>query len=105
MGVSELEAGLLSGEARFREIPESLRDAPEHGGSELHLPPLPHREIAARLDRSGAAKLPIRHQGAPENYTCRPAARCPCVYFRFYSFAAAVGGGSKTRPCAVSIAA
>jgi len=31
MGVSELEAGLLSGEARFREI-LIITDAPEHGG-------------------------------------------------------------------------
>src|SRR5258707_935241 len=44
MGVSELEAGFLSGEARLREIPESLRHTPQHGRSQLHVSPLPDRK-------------------------------------------------------------
>src|SRR5882762_1168106 len=50
MGVSKLEAWLLSSQAALRQIPESLRHAPEHGRSELHLPPLSNGEVAARLD-------------------------------------------------------
>src|ERR1700757_4312510 len=61
MGVSELETGILSGEAGVREIPEPLRQPLEHGGSELHVSPLPDREIASRLDRGDSDEFSIRH--------------------------------------------
>src|SRR6266478_3698504 len=105
MGVSELEAGFLSGEARLREIPESLRHALEHRGSELHVSPLPDREASARLDRSHAGRISICHQGAPENYARRPLAQCFGFHFRFCSLAAAARRGEKTWAGTVSIAA
>src|SRR5713226_8083032 len=105
MGVSELEAGFLSREAGVGEIPEPLRHALEHGGSELHVSPLPHREVAARLDRSYARGISICHQGAPENYACGPAARRRGFCFGFCPLVAAAGRGEETRARAVSIAA
>src|SRR5260370_2664502 len=87
MGVSKLEAGFLSCEARFREILESLRVAPQHCGSELHLPALSNREVAARLDRSHARGFSVRHQGAPENYARRPDARRRGIPSRFPALA------------------
>src|SRR6266404_357883 len=105
MGVSELEAGFLSGEARLREIPESLRHTPQHGRSQLHVSPLPDRKAFARLDRSHARGVSVRHQGAPENYARRALAQCCRFYFRFCALAAAAGRREKTWARAVPIAA
>src|ERR1700738_4302892 len=96
VGVSELEAGLLSGEARVREISEPLRKPVKYCRSELHVSALPHREVAARLDRGDTGELPIRYQSAPENHACCPAARHCGFHFRFYPIAAAAGRGQDT---------
>src|SRR5713226_5317269 len=105
MGVSELEAGFLSGEARVGKIPEPLRHAPEHGGGKLHLPSLPDGKAFARLDRSNTRRVSIRHQGAPENYACGPAARRCGFHFRFCPLVAVARRREETRAGAVLIAA
>src|SRR6267143_744620 len=105
MGVSELEAGFLSGEARLREIPESLRHAPEHRGGKLHVSPLPDRKAFARLDRSHARRVSVRDKGAPENHACSPFVQCCRFHFRLCPLAAAAGRREKTWARAVPIAA
>lgn len=50
LGVRELEAGFLPGKASFRKIFGALLRTAEHRGSELHLPAISHREVAAWMD-------------------------------------------------------
>src|SRR6266849_9253809 len=57
VGLCELEAGFLSGEAGLGEISEPLREPAEHGGSELHVSAVSHGEIAARLDCGDAREF------------------------------------------------
>src|ERR1700757_1644120 len=105
MGVCKLEAGFLSGEARVCKIPESLRVAPQHRGSELYVPALSNREVAAWLDRSHARGLSVRHQGAPENHTRRPAARRRGIHFGFSALASTARRRKEIGPGALPVAA
>src|ERR1700680_2232819 len=105
MGVSELEAGILSGEACLREIPESLRHAFEHRGSELHVSPLPDREVTARVDCGHARELSVCDQGAPENHARCQAARRRGFHFGFSALFAAARRKKEIGPRAVSAAA
>src|SRR5258706_2339507 len=91
MGISELEASLLSGKAPVREIPRPLRQPVEHSRSELHVSPFSNGETASRLDRSDSCEFSIRHQGAPENHPRRKAARGSRFHFRFSALATAAG--------------
>src|ERR1700730_17370369 len=51
LGLSQLEAGLLSREASLRKISRLLRYPPEHCRGELHVSPFPHGKAPERLDR------------------------------------------------------
>src|SRR5271156_4799781 len=68
MGVSNLEARLLSGEARAEKIPEFLRLETERRRSQLHLPPVGKRDDRPELDRRNPRAFSLHHQGAPGAY-------------------------------------
>src|ERR1700730_8501180 len=65
MGISNMEARLLSRETRAKEISELLRIETECRRSQLHLPPVGKRDDRAELDRRNARPFSLHHQGAP----------------------------------------
>src|SRR5215470_16636598 len=50
MGVPELEAGVLSGEAGFPEVSGFLREPPKYRRSELYVSAVPDGKVTERLD-------------------------------------------------------
>src|SRR5271169_7042613 len=64
MGVSNLEARILSRETSSEKIPEFLRLEPECRRSQLHLPPISERDDRPELDRRNPRPFPFHHQSA-----------------------------------------
>ena len=65
MGLSKLEARLLSRETRAEEIPQLLRHEAECRRGQLHLSPVGERNDHPELDRRNSRALPLHHQSAP----------------------------------------
>src|SRR5207302_3743302 len=68
LGVPAMEAGVLSRQTSCSQIPGLLRQSIEFSRTELHVSPLPHREIAGGLDRFHARGFPICRESAPEHH-------------------------------------
>ena len=68
VGLCELEAGVLSGEAGFGEIFGALQFAVEYGGGELYVSEISDGEVAARVAGAGAGGFQVCVQGESEDY-------------------------------------
>ena len=102
MGVSGVEAVVLSGEAGLGKVSRILREPLEFDRSELHVPAFSHGEVAGGLGGRHACRIQVCDQGAPIDHAhqapegsgglngeihCGPANRCttptswgPCCF-------------------------
>src|SRR5271154_6193680 len=102
MGVSNLEARFLSGEARAEKIPEFLRLETERRRSQLHLPPVGKRDDRPELDRRNPRAFPLHHQsppGAKPHQAPEKRGRIPAALSRH---ARSSGASKAPRPPALS---
>src|SRR5262249_61560295 len=105
MGVSQLEAGVLSGKTTFCEIPGALRGTPEYRRDQLYLPSLSDRKTSARMARRNTTGLSVRGEGQSENHAHEPAAKHRGVHRGFSERAGTAGDRKETRTGAVSASA
>src|SRR5712692_3088462 len=105
MGVSELEAGLLSGQAAAEEFPATLRHSTEHGGSEFHLPPTGEGDDGSKMDRGNTRRLSFWREGAPGHHAYQAAEGHGRLCATLSEYYRAPGAGGKAWPPAVPVAA
>src|SRR3981081_1311680 len=65
MGLSNMEARLLSRETGAKEVSELLRIETECCRSQLHFPPVGKRDDRPELDRRNPRAFSLHHQSAP----------------------------------------
>src|SRR5690348_8995747 len=63
MGVPAVEAGVLSGEAAAKRLPEVLFNAAQHRRGELHLPADAERKDHCRMAGADTGAVPLRGEG------------------------------------------
>src|SRR5579864_3080845 len=68
MGLSQLEAGLLSAEVGTDKISQPLRHPVECGGSELHFSPAGERDDASEVAGADSTGVSLHDQGAPGHH-------------------------------------
>src|SRR5580698_1116612 len=68
MGLRELEARLLSGQARAEKVSKPLCHPAQYGRGELHFPPTGERDHDPELDSGDAGPLSVRHQSTPGDH-------------------------------------
>ena len=68
MGVSQLEAGVLSCQASAEKFPAALRHAAQHGRSQFYFPAIDQRDDRPEVDRGDAAGISLWGEGSPGHY-------------------------------------
>ena len=105
LGVHELEAKILSGEARVRRLPELLRESPELGGSELFVLALLDQKIANGVDCRNTCEFHICRESSADDHAYETPPRNGAAHAAIYFFAEAISAREEARPGFVSAAA
>jgi hypothetical protein len=90
MGIHELEAKILSGEARVRRLPELLREPLELGGSKLFILALLDQTIANGLDCRNACEIHIFCESSANDHAHETPPRNEAAHAAIYFFAEAI---------------